>query len=287
MTQPLDPRVFADIEGTEDAGRIVQYLRDASALPAVQAMNDNLDYVLGVRARQQIIDVGCGVGDDVRRLAGLVGSKGRVVGLDVQKVVDAARELGVAPNVDFVAGDAHAIPFEDASFDGYRAHRVYMHLDDSAAALSEAVRVVRPGGAIVVSEPDWGTMAIDSDDRELTRAIVDAIGDAMREPWIGRRLPRLFREAGLVDVQTALQFGVFSGYAEAHKFLLADAITHVLESGRFGSDRVAGWQTDLQRRDADGGVFIGGLTVVARGFRPSEGRARSLGRKLSRRISNA
>jgi len=62
---------------------------------------------------------------------------------------DAARA-----GVTFVCGDARALPFTDASFDVVTMFDVLEHIEDDAAAAREALRVVRPGGVILVSCPD-------------------------------------------------------------------------------------------------------------------------------------
>lgn len=57
----------------------------------------------------------------------------------------------------FVCGDARDVPFPDGSFDVVTLFDVLEHIEEDAAAAAEAVRVVRPGGWILVSTPcaDW------------------------------------------------------------------------------------------------------------------------------------
>jgi SAM-dependent methyltransferase len=58
------------------------------------------------------------------------------------------------PQVEFVAGDATALPFGDGSFDAVTLLDVLEHIPDDAAAAAEALRVVRPGGWVLVSSPN-------------------------------------------------------------------------------------------------------------------------------------
>jgi ubiquinone/menaquinone biosynthesis C-methylase UbiE len=280
MTPSVDPREFRRAEQTTDTGRLVRFLREFSSSSGVRAMNDHVQQMLELRPGHQVLDVGCGTGDEVRRLASLVGPAGRVVGVDTQGMVAAAREGGVPDNAEFVAADAHALPFETSSFDRYRAYRVYMHLAETSTAVGEAVRVVRPGGVVVVSEPDWATLALDADDVQLTSAVIKTIQDAMEQPWIGRQLARLFREAGLENVQIAPQFGLFPTFELAYDALLKDATDKLTRSGDFESTRITSWLQGLANRAASGDFFFGGLTVLARGYKPQRRTVRSLATRL-------
>lgn len=104
-----------------------------------------------------LLDVGCGPGTVTIDLASRVA---RAVGLDrAPTVLAAAREAAQGTsNVDFVEGDAYALPFEDDSFDVVYAHQVLQHLTDPIAALREMRRVARPGGYVAVRDADYSAM---------------------------------------------------------------------------------------------------------------------------------
>jgi SAM-dependent methyltransferase len=99
--------------------------------------------------------------------------------------------------VEYARADATQLPFEDASFDGCRASRVFGHLREPERALAEMVRVARPGARIVVADGDLDLLAIDIPDRALARKVTHAACDQMAQGWIGRQLPRLFQQARL------------------------------------------------------------------------------------------
>src|SRR5438105_7188192 len=103
------------------------------------------------------LDVGCGVGLYALWLAEAVGANGSVVAIEpAAERVDAARQyIGSAmpaPRLEFRAGDGTKIDAPDASFDWLWCGDVLHHIDERATALREFLRVVRPGGTIVVKE---------------------------------------------------------------------------------------------------------------------------------------
>jgi ubiquinone/menaquinone biosynthesis C-methylase UbiE len=96
----------------------------------------------------RLIEVGAGFG----RLADEYAGYRSVVLLDSSPaLLDAGRErLGADPKLEFVLGDAHALPFPDASFDAVVCVRVAHHFADPPTVFAEFARVLRPGGVLVL-----------------------------------------------------------------------------------------------------------------------------------------
>ena len=70
-----------------------------------------------------------------------------------------------------------------------------MHVDHPRLVLAEMIRVTRPGGRLVVLDPDFETLVFDAADRSVTRRIVNFVCDhIVRHGWMGRRRPALFRD---------------------------------------------------------------------------------------------
>lgn len=99
----------------------------------------------------KVLDIATGTGFTAR----LVARRGaRVTGVDIAEgLLDAARSKAMAEGlqINWRLGDAERLPFEDNSFDGAISTFGIMFATDQEAALSELVRVVRPGGQIVVA----------------------------------------------------------------------------------------------------------------------------------------
>ncbi|MGW2426806.1 methyltransferase domain-containing protein [Streptomyces sp. NPDC001709] len=118
-------------------------------------MLDELD----VRAGHRVLDLGCGPGTDLEALAQAVTPAGAVVGVDNDRnMVDAARARTAGDAVvDVRHADIHDLPMPDHTADRARTDRVLQHVADPLAALGEIRRVLRPGGRLVMGEPDWDT----------------------------------------------------------------------------------------------------------------------------------
>lgn len=112
-----------------------------------------------------ILDLGCGAGQDVYILAQLVGPRGRVVGIDMtDEQLDVARttmdwhtqKFGYASsNVSFIKGDIEkiaALGIPDESFDIIVSNCVINLCENKEAVLSQAFRVLKPGGEIYFSD---------------------------------------------------------------------------------------------------------------------------------------
>jgi SAM-dependent methyltransferase len=118
---------------------------------------------LGLRAGERVLDMGCGAG---RHAFEMYRRGADVIALDqdadelatVSEWFAAMREEGNIPagaEADVKQGDALDLPFPDGEFDRVVAAEVLEHIPDDARAVSELVRVLRPGGTIAVTVPRW------------------------------------------------------------------------------------------------------------------------------------
>ena len=112
----------------------------------------------GVAPGDAALDVCCGTGDLAIELLDAVSTRGRVVGLDFsQAMLDAARRK--SSQVEWVRGDALALPFADGEFAAATIGFGMRNLSDPLRGFAELRRVVRPGGRVVCLEltppPAW------------------------------------------------------------------------------------------------------------------------------------
>ncbi len=254
---------------TTQSDYFIDYLDTATAQVEMQRYKQKTYDLIGAVPGATLLDIGCGTGDDAIALAQLVGATGHVVGLDRSAVLieEACRRVTDDLAVVFTVGDSHHLPFEADSFDGCRIDRVLMHLDDPQCAIREAIRVTRPGGRILVREPDWETLILDCSDRDLSRRILNAHFDgAIRHSTIGRQLYRLFCQAGLDHVAIPdTSTLILTEFATANQLYgLTDAAAQAQDQWPELYDSIQTWLDELQQADRDGHFFsaVVGLTVI-------------------------
>lgn len=155
-----------------------------------------LDF-LTLEPQQEVLEIGSGLGILAAEAADRV-PRGRVVGLErsADQLAKVPRDV---PNLSFVQGDAHALPFDDGGFDVVYCRYLLEHVADPVRVLREAHRVLRFGGRICLQENDISLVRHDPATpafykvwTAFARLQTQLGGDAL----IGRTLFRLLREAG-------------------------------------------------------------------------------------------
>lgn len=218
-------------------------------------MLDSLD----VRPGQTVVDLGCGPGTDLHSLAEAVTTTGAVIGVDHdQAAVEAARERTARQaTVAVHRGDIHDLQLADRTADRARTDRVLQHVADPVLVLREAHRVLRPGGRIVMGEPDWDTLTIDHPDSDLSHSSTRYVTDeVVRNARIGRQLPRLAAEVGF-EVPTVIPVTpVFRDVQAADRVLgLGRTTRRAVAAGYFTGEAARRWLDHLA-----GGPFLAAVT---------------------------
>lgn len=255
-----------------DSEAVFRWLDGADESPLIQQVKRRMLDICPVGEGDQVLDVGCGLGHEVRRLAQLVGPQGRVVGIDANPAMIAEarrRAAGSALPVSFEVGDAQQVGFADGSFDLCRTERVLRYLDRPQAALAEMVRLTRPGGSVLAFDFDSDQTVIDAPDPALVRRIAEVLDAAVPHPWIGRQLFGLFQRAGLRDVRVvphALCFSGTAGFA-VYQRLNRGTIDRAVQTGQVSASDAAAWWAALERAAEAGTFFSAVLGFIATGHK--------------------
>jgi ubiquinone/menaquinone biosynthesis C-methylase UbiE len=258
---------FGSIDQSNDPAYFIRFLDTACAEASFQAYKRRMNELLGLPGPLQILDVGCGTGDDVREMARFV-ETGRAVGVDNSQAMIAEairRAEGQGLPAEFQVADALELPFETASFDGCRADRSPMHVPDPRRMLIEMLRVVKLGGRVVVYEVDFETLTIDARDRSLARRIANTWCDSFRDGWLGRRMPNLLTDLGLKDLTTTPHTLVLTP-ALSLLLLGAGTVEKAVEKGTITRVEGTAWLENLDELQRTGRFFstLTGFLVAGR-----------------------
>ncbi|MEM9902931.1 MAG: methyltransferase domain-containing protein [Pseudomonadota bacterium] len=231
------------------------YLEAVRQSTPFAAYKSRLFDMLALCPGERVIDIGCGLGDDVRAAARAVAPEGFAVGVesDRETLTSLAALVDQTEGASFVGADAGALPFADGVFDVARLDRVLHIVDDPLAALSEARRVLAPEGRLLVAEPLWATLRLsgtrlDRSDvaRHVERATAAAPGAAAFDPV------DLARKAGCGLVEEAPMDVVFEDPGEARTLLHLNRTLFALRLGKqISIDAVGAWQAALEGDAAD------------------------------------
>jgi ubiquinone/menaquinone biosynthesis C-methylase UbiE len=168
-----------------------------------EALLDRLEIPAGGRAA----DFGCGPLGVLELLSHRVGPAGEVVGLDSEpRMIGFAQrsitERGLT-NVKLIQADARTTGLDGDYFDLAHERLVLITLTSPQDVVAEMVRVVRPGGSVVTQNVDWISWTCEPAHPawdSLLEALVKTFRATGLDPFTGRRMPALLRDAGLVDV---------------------------------------------------------------------------------------
>lgn len=177
---------------------------ESSRLTLLEQLHDpvtvsQLD-AIGVGEGWRCLDVGAGGGSVARMLADRVGRGGSVLAVDLDTTL---LERMADDRIDVRRLDLLADPLPSAAFDLVHARNLLMHLPSRLEALARLVAALRPGGWILVSDPDFTTVTLNPSSPAWERvwsAFLDAIVAAGWDPRYGARLVGDLGAAGLVDL---------------------------------------------------------------------------------------
>lgn len=215
---------------------------------------------LALRAGEHVLDVGVGPGLLAFDMARQVGETGSVTGVDrAPAMIDIARARCAAlPHVRIVDGDAARLEFPDASFDAVACTQVLLYVPETAKALAEMHRVLKPGGRVAIVETDWRGLVLGSSFPETTEKMIQGWDAAAASPQLPAALGPLLRRAGFSAV-AASAIPILAGdcvpgsYAEN---MLSSFGKYAVEQGRVDRSEADAWLDDQKRRARSGEFFF-------------------------------
>lgn len=198
----------------EDAERYEQILVPAILGPAARALVD----WSALKGGESVLDVGSGTGAAARYAAELVGSSGRVIGIDVNAgMIEVAKSLppiqGAA--IEWHEKSAYELPSKDQAVDVVLCAQTLQFVKDRELALSEMYRVLKPGGRLVMSL--WSEI----EENPYFQVLVDAVSKHIgEETTVGLR--EIFSLSNADEIRALLESAGFTNIEMTVKQLELD-----------------------------------------------------------------
>lgn len=145
-----------------------------------------------------IIDIGCGNGLLTAELARAVGPTGKIIGVDPSKdMLEAAKDRCQGyENVEFAEGAADNLPISDGIADKAVSVQVFEYIEDIGSALDDAMRCLKPGGRLVISDLHFGSFIWHTDDLDRMSKMLSSWGQHFVSGTLPERLPGILKAKG-------------------------------------------------------------------------------------------
>lgn len=230
--------------------------------------------LLGVREGHHILDVGCGAGSDTIKLGRLVGTCGRIIGVDIDSAIveeanRRAAEEAVETWVEHRVCDAFDLPFADNSFDACHSERVFMHLQNPEQVFAHMVRVTKPGGSIAVIDLDGASLSVDTEESEIERRIMSFWIEKHNNGYAGRKLYRYFNDHGLVDICVEIKTGPYFNFDRfAYLCKLDDLQNRALQAEAVTQAEIRRFRASLEQAASRNAFFATANLITVVGYKP-------------------
>ena len=205
---------------------------------------------------EHVVDFGCGPGHLSAELAGIVGEKGQVTGLDVNadfiaRSTEVAAEHKLS-NVSFQVLEAGAPwPLGDSSVDRVIFKNVLEYVPSVEDTLAEAFRCLRPGGVVKCSDSDWGFLVVEPLTPQEVSELYGAAGPAFKDPYIGRHLRNHLQRAGL---EAAIE--ISSGVIKSPAVAVNNMFNYARQLQTLTEERAAELQAKIDKAVDDGEFYM-------------------------------
>lgn len=271
-TDSVDRRLgaFSDVDST-DPEDFIERLDKMHALDSFKMYKRETFDLMRLDTGNKAADIGCGTGEDSRMLTGITGNSGEIIGIDLSEamVAEARERHGDMPGLRFMQASSDTLDLSDNSLDAIRADRVLIHVPDADASLDEMIRVTRPGGRVVISEPDMPGFWVASDHYDTTDLLINAVAKSCVRPYLPRDLWTMFNDHGLTDIEFSVRTITSTDLPTVTKVLdFTTVIKMALAQNMLSEEQAAGWMNDQLNR-GQSGRFVAGLSImIASGTKP-------------------
>lgn len=258
--------------GAAEVSQMAAFLEERSRCPDMLEVNAAFCEIVDPKPGECILEVGSGSGILCRLMTPHLQPNGHVVGMDISPHLLLEAKKYALPeepgkHISFECGAGESLPHSCEAFDGAFAARLLLHAKDPDAIVCEMVRVVKPGGRIVVMDWDFDSVVVDHPERELTRRLLHWRSDHHGgNNWSGRQLWRRMAVAGLKYLSTHPVTTVVHSESDGLTQSLLRAAQVSREGGAISADEFDAWVSTLKERIQEGTFFASIVYFIIKGI---------------------
>lgn len=247
---------MSSLEFNEEAARQLEALyltRD------VVAQRSETLRLLRLNEGECIVDIGCGPGYLCESMADAVGESGRVVGIDISAdLIKVAGRRNTREWMSYQVGNALAVDEPDASFDVAVCTQVAEYIPDVDQVISEAFRMLKPGGRALFVATDWDGVIWHSDHPARMAAVMKSWEAHCAHPRLPRTLATHLRSGGFILTDVSAFPIVNLEWREDTYSKGISRFIHDFVQGRdeLAADDLANWFEEFRSLDARGQYFF-------------------------------
>ena len=221
---------------------------------------------IGIGPGSRVVEIGCGPQGCLELLSDRVGAEGYVIGVELSEhAVETARRFlanrGIT-NAEVRQGHGASTGLETQSFDFATARLVLVNVPEPEKIVAEMVALVKPGGIVALHEADWIAHLCDPALPEwdrLMQALVTYSKENGIDLYIGRRIARMLRAAGLTDIRLNPLVHVYEPDHSRRPIFLQfvhNLRDRIVERGLLSEPEFAECYSSLERHIGDPNTFV-------------------------------
>jgi arsenite methyltransferase len=226
---------------------------------------------LALSKGEHVLDIGCGPGFLCESIAAIVGGDGAVVGIDISPDLIALCRGRSSPKwLSYAVGDATQIDRPDASFDVVVCTQVAEYVPNVDRVISEAFRVLKPGGRTVFVATDWDAVVWHSESPERMARVMKSWEAHCAHPHLPRSLANRLKGAGF-RFDGAAVFSILNlqwdddAYSKGLTELIRD---FVARNNSIPAEDLREWHDEFPRLNEAGQYFFSSNRYIFPASRP-------------------
>lgn len=247
---------FTSLDKSKAADFLIHSMDVMFSLPSVQSVKSHAIDQLAIKPTDQILNPGCGLGQETHLIAEKLTSPGRVIGIDnSQRMLDTAKKCYPNLQADFQLGNTEKLDFPDEQFDAVYADRLLVSHANVDLIMTELTRVLRPGGRLCLTDVDAASIII-SPDTSVTELFLNELLTCFVNPKMGRQLATLFAKHALNDIHLETQLSSIPDFSVVENiFQINDILSACINHHTLTTEEGENWINTLKNATRNGTFY--------------------------------